>query len=101
MAFTEYRNQSEHAKALRKQAGLYLRKLREGRELTQNDLAKLLGIEYYTFVSQVETGNARVPPENIIKWAQALKVEPAELAMNLLKFYDPHTHQALHHKRKG
>ena len=101
MAYTEYRNNSEHAKHLRKQAGKYLKTLRESRDLTQNDLAKLLGLDYYTFISQVENGFARVPPENIAKWAQALRVDVAEFAMNLLKFYDPFMHAALNTKKKG
>lgn len=99
MAYTEYRNTTEHAKLLRKQAGKYIRSLRESRDLTQNDLAKLLGLDYYTFVSQVETGHARVPPESIAEWAQALRVPVAEFAMNLLKFYDPFMYQALTNKK--
>lgn len=71
MAFTKNPNthQGAYALTLRKRAGAYLKGLRQDQKLTQSDMAKLLGIEYYTFVSQVETGLVRVPPEQLERWA--------------------------------
>ncbi len=38
---------------LRREAGRYIRSLREGRGLSQRQLADLIGTEYYTFISQL------------------------------------------------
>lgn len=97
MAYTEYRvtKQGEHAKVLRKRAGAYLKGLREDAKLTQADLAKRLGLEYYTFISQIETGLTRLPPEHYTEFAKAVNVPVEELVKNLLKYYDPLTHAAL------
>ena len=50
---------------LRREAGLWLRELRERRGLSQRQLASHLGAEYYTFISQLETGRGRIPPIGI------------------------------------
>ncbi len=100
MAFTEYAKDTELAKKLRKQAGLYVKGLRQDAGLTQNELAKRLGLDYYTFISQVENGFNRVPPDKMHDWAKALKVDPQEFARRLLGFYDPHMYQALFGKSK-
>lgn len=100
MAFTEYKNQTELAKKLRKQAGAYIKGLRSDAGLTQNELARRLNLDYYTFISQVENGFNRVPPETMGDWARALKVDPQEFARKLLSFYDPHTFKALFEKTK-
>lgn len=101
MAFTEYSNQGAKAKELRRKAGRYVRDLREQAGLTQNQLAQALGLDYYTFISQVETGMTRVPPDKMRMWANALKVDAAEFAKNLLACYDPHTFDVLFNLRKG
>jgi DNA-binding XRE family transcriptional regulator len=69
MAFTKNptTEQGAYALLLRKRAGAYLKGLRNEQKLTQTDLAKRLGLEYYTFISQVETGLVRVPPEQMTK----------------------------------
>ena len=97
MAFTEYRvtKQGEQAKVLRKRAGAYLKGLRVDAKLTQADLAKRLGLEYYTFISQIETGLTRLPPEHYPAYAKAVGVELEGLTKDLLKFYDPLTYAAL------
>lgn len=95
MAFTEYKNGDAAAKALRKKAGKYIKDLRKGRDLTQSGLSKLLRLEYYTFISQVENGFARVPPESYRDWANALGVDVSEFAKKLLSYYDPHTYGAI------
>src|SRR5260221_11590047 len=80
---------------LRRSAGHWLKELREKRGLSQRQLAKLVGAEYYTFVSQLATGRGRIPPDRYRQWAEALAVEPAEFVRPLLKYYDPVTHGIL------
>ena len=80
---------------LRRIAGTWLRELREKRGLSQRQLAKLVGAEYYTFVSQLETGRGRIPPDRYRRWAETLQVEPAEFVRTLMKYYDPVTFSIL------
>ena len=97
MAYTKYRKDKVDARKKRIEAGAYVKGLREALEprVTQRELAVTLKNAYFTFVSQVETGAARVPPEELINWAKALKVDPAEFAKKLLSCYDPHTYKAI------
>lgn len=74
---------------LRQEAGRWLRSLREAAGFSQRDLAKAVGIDYYTFISQIESGRGRVPPAQTRAWAAALKVSPRDLAIQLMRFYDP------------
>ncbi len=76
---------------LRRTAGLWLRELREARSLSQRQLANLVGAEYYTFISQLESGRGRIPPDRYREWASALGVEPAEFVRRLMRYYDPVT----------
>tara|TARA_Y100000593_G_scaffold33985_1_gene66703 strand:- start:580 stop:882 length:303 start_codon:yes stop_codon:yes gene_type:complete len=100
MAYTKYAVNSEAAKLHRKEAGSQVRQWRLDQDLTQRDLAQKLGLDYYTFVSQVETGAARVPPEAIADWAKALNKDVRAFAKFLLRHYDPHTYAALFHEQK-
>lgn len=59
-----------------------LRKLREARKLTQQEVAKLLDIDHTT-VSRHESGSRGLGPEDIQKYARLYKVESWEL------FIDP------------
>ena len=97
MAYTKYRVDKVGARKKRIEAGAYIKNLRLAHEpkMTQRELADKLKLAYYTFISQVETGAARVPPEDLIEWARALKVDPAEFAKKLLSYYDPHTYKAI------
>jgi transcriptional regulator with XRE-family HTH domain len=63
--------------------------------LSQRELSDLLGLEYYTFVSQLETGRGRIPPDRYEDWARALKVDTREFVRTLLRYYDPVTHRLL------
>jgi transcriptional regulator with XRE-family HTH domain len=76
-------------------AGSWLKRLREARGLSQRDLAKLVGAEYYTFISQLETGRGRIPPDRYCDWAEALGVSPKEFVRTLMRFYDPVTYAIL------
>jgi transcriptional regulator with XRE-family HTH domain len=80
---------------LRREGGKWLREQREKAGLSQRQLADLVGAEYYTFVSQLETGRGRIPPDRYAVWAEALKVEPREFVREIMRFYDPVTHAIL------
>jgi len=84
------RSQTEWSSAmeLRKPAGLWLRKLRENCGLSQRQLAAKVGAEYYTIISQLETGRGRIPPDRYLVWASALNVEPLEFVRTLMSYYD-------------
>jgi transcriptional regulator with XRE-family HTH domain len=76
-------------KLLRQQAGRWLKAARENAGLTQAELAERVGLRYYTFVSQVESGLGRLPIETQGAWAEAVGVQPGELARILLRYYEP------------
>lgn len=80
---------------LRRAAGRWLKELRESRGLSQRNLAVRVGAEYYTFVSQLEAGRGRIPPDRYLSWAEALGVEPRTFVRTLLQYYDPVTYQIL------
>jgi transcriptional regulator with XRE-family HTH domain len=84
------------AKLRRKQAGSWLKDLRGRAGLSQIQLAKILGLKYYTFVSQVENGFGRVPIESMEAWANALGVNPSHFAKHLIQFYEPELHRLLY-----
>ena len=92
---TQYRVNTEDAKILRRRAGSYLRGLRTDAGLTQQQVAKALGWDYYTMVSQIERGISRLPPEDMASYATTLGVDLAKMAKDLLEFYDPHMHAAM------
>ncbi|MDR7037651.1 MULTISPECIES: helix-turn-helix domain-containing protein [Methylobacterium] len=86
---------SEEVQELRREGGRFLKDLREARGLSQRQLATLVGAEYYTFISQLETGRGRIPPDRYRAWADALGVEPRHFVQTLMRFYDPLTHEIL------
>lgn len=95
MAGNEGRLSKEEADQNRKAAGAYIRELRLQRGLTQKELSKLLELEHYTMISGVENGNNRVPPEALVSWAKALRVNPREFARRLLSHYEPRYFEAI------
>jgi len=80
---------------LRVAGGLWLRELREKAHLSQRDLARETKIGYYTFISQLENGRGRLPPDRYEIWANALKLDPKEFTRELMRYYDPITHRIL------
>jgi ribosome-binding protein aMBF1 (putative translation factor) len=82
-------------KKLRNDAGLWLRRLREKRGLSQRELAKKVGAEYYTLISQLEHGCGRIPPEDYLIWAKALAVAPGPFVRRLMSYYDPVTYDII------
>jgi transcriptional regulator with XRE-family HTH domain len=75
--------QSQRAQLLRKEAGHWLRELREKRGLSQRELADKVGAAVYTLISQLEHGRGSIPADQYLVWAQALGIEPDELARRL------------------
>lgn len=86
---------SDEVQELRREGGRYVRELREAKGLSQRQLAALIGVEFYTFVSQIETGRGRIPPDSYRIWADALGVDVREFVQTLMQFYDPVTHGIL------
>ena len=80
---------------MRREAGRWLHELREQAGLSQRELAARVGTEYYTFVSQLENGRGRIPPDRLLVWARALNVEPREFVKTLMRYYDPVTFDIL------
>lgn len=80
---------------LRQEAGRWLRSRREAVGLSQRELAKAVGIEYYTFISQIESGRGRVPPAQTKAWAQALDIPTRQFAIELLRYYDPLSYELI------
>jgi transcriptional regulator with XRE-family HTH domain len=82
-------------KVLRQEAGRWLKAARERAGLTQAQLSDEVGLRYYTFVSQVESGVGRLPIETQAAWARALRLDEAEFARTLLAYYEPELHRLL------
>jgi transcriptional regulator with XRE-family HTH domain len=80
---------------LRREGGRWLKDLRESAGLSQRQLAGRVGADYYTFISQLETGRGRIPPDRYRDWAKALGVGEKTFVRDLLQFYDPITFSIL------
>jgi transcriptional regulator with XRE-family HTH domain len=85
----------KRTQSLRREAGAWLRELREKKGLSQRELATLVGAEYYTFISQLETGRGRLPPDRYRDWARALGINPKPFVKRLMRYCDPVTHEIL------
>lgn len=80
---------------LRADLGAWLKSLREDRGLSQRELATELSLDYYTFISQLETGRGKIPPSRYLDWAVALKQNPRSFVKKLMSHYDPSTYDIL------
>lgn len=89
------RRSSKLTQKLRSKAGSWLRELREKRGLSQRELAQKVGAEYYTFISQLEHGRGRIPPDRYLVWAHALGVQPRDFVQGLMCYYDPVTYNII------
>jgi transcriptional regulator with XRE-family HTH domain len=89
------RRSAKLTQSLRRKAGRWLRALRERRGLSQRELAKKVGAEYYTFISQLEHGRGRIPPDRYLVWADALGIQPREFVLGLMPYYDPVTYDVI------
>ncbi|SMO80085.1 Helix-turn-helix domain-containing protein [Thalassovita litoralis] len=90
-----HKTSPEELKEQRVALGTWMRELREDRGLSQRDLADLLSLDYYTFISQLENGRGKIPTHRYAEWAAALGQDPKVFVKNLLKHYDPMTYQIL------
>jgi transcriptional regulator with XRE-family HTH domain len=88
-------SRDDTTQALRKEAGTWLRGLREAAGLSQRDLSDKVGFDYYTFISQIEAGRGKVPPERYEAYAKALGVAPRDFVKTLLRYYNPLTFDIL------
>ena len=85
----------EESKEQRTALGHWLKALREERGLSQRDLADLLSLDYYTFISQLENGRGKIPAHRYVEWSIALGQEPRSFVKTLLTSYEPSTYQIL------
>jgi transcriptional regulator with XRE-family HTH domain len=72
----------------RQEFGRILASLRHAAQLTQHDLAKLVGQKYFTMISQVEAGRVRVPPNDTELWARVLGVDTQSFAKECVRYYE-------------
>jgi transcriptional regulator with XRE-family HTH domain len=86
---------------LRKEAGHWLKELRETKGFSQRQLAEKVGGDYYTFISQLEAGRGRIPPDRYAVWAKALGINPRLFVQRLLRYYDPATYAILFGHSEG
>ncbi|MBV9243067.1 MAG: transcriptional regulator [Acidobacteria bacterium] len=87
--------QTDNIKELRRQGGKWLKGLREAAGLSQSELAERLEMSVYTFISQIENGRGRIPPDRYETWARVLNVPVVVFVRKLLSFYDPNTYRIL------
>ena len=75
-------------KERRKAFGQRMKLVRLGRDMTQMDMAVATGQTYFTFISQIENGIAKIPTKDIELWAEALGVDTPDFAKSYLKATD-------------
>ena len=85
----------EESKEHRLAIGLWLRELREEQGLSQRDLSEMLGLDYYTFISQLENGRGKIPSNRYREWAHALGQDSKTFVLKLLMHYDPVSYEIL------
>jgi len=95
------RRSSADVQDLRREGGRWLKDRRESVGLSQRELADLVGAEYYSFISQLETGRGRIPPDRYEAWAKALKIPVDSFVRETMQFYDPITYQILFAGKHG
>ena len=79
----------ERARGHRLILGSWLREMREKRGMSQRELSDAIGLDYYTFISQLENGRGRIPSSRYRDWANALGQDPKLFVRKLLMHYDP------------
>jgi transcriptional regulator with XRE-family HTH domain len=94
-------SQKQRKQLLRKQAGRWLRQLREKRCISQRELADKVGAEFYTLISQLEHGRGVIPQDRYLVWAKALEIAPGEFIQRLTSYYSPEAYKIVfrHHAR--
>jgi transcriptional regulator with XRE-family HTH domain len=66
--------------------GKMIRKYREDKDLTQADLAKMLGYKYGNFIGMLESGSSVFPLSNgkWLEYAKAIEADPTEFLIAAL-----------------
>ena len=82
-------------KERRKEFGQRMKAVRLGRDMTQMDMAIATGQAYFTFISQIENGVAKVPSRDVALWAAALDLNVADFAKSYLKACDENLFNAI------
>lgn len=85
----------------RAELGVWLKSLREAHGLSQRQLADKLSLDYYTFISQLETGRGKIPSSRYLDWAKALDQNPKEFMKTLLSCYEPEAYNILFSSSSG
>lgn len=80
---------------MRKRWGKLLQSYREETGVTQRDLAVALDIDYYTMISQIERGLAKIPTQDLPTWARVLQKPLKDFAMEYLYWTEPYIFAAL------
>lgn len=101
MTSTENKRLNPETLLLRKKAGTVLKHWRLAAGLTQRAMAFRVGERFYTFISQIENGAAKVPAASYSTWAEVLGVRPDFFARRLLEYYDPHSFRMLYESAQG
>lgn len=86
---------ADSTRAARLEMGQWLKSLREDKGMSQRELASALDLEYYTFISQLENGRGKIPPQRYRSWAEALDLSPKEFVTTLMSYSDPVTYDIL------
>lgn len=63
--------------------------------MTQMDMALATDQTYFTFISAVENGKAKLPTKDIKLWADALQLDSQILAKAFLQAYDTDLYRVL------
>lgn len=92
--------EQKEAAQLRCEMGSWLKQLREKKGMSQRDLANALGLDYYTFISQLENGRGKIPKDRYRDWANALDQDVCEFVKTLLSYYDPISYAILFEERR-
>ncbi|GJE41345.1 helix-turn-helix domain-containing protein [Methylobacterium soli] len=77
--------------ALRRLGGRFIKELREDRGFSQATFMKAVGYSIKQYISQIETGRARIAPDQMRNWADVLRVNHRDFALMMMRFYDPET----------
>ena len=95
MIESHHKSRPEESREHRLILGAWLRDLREARGLSQRELSEVLGLDYYTFISQLENGRGKIPSSRYRDWANALGQDPRMFVRKLLMHYDPVSYDIL------
>jgi transcriptional regulator with XRE-family HTH domain len=78
---------------IRKVTGAWLREKRERAGFSQRVLAEKVGFDYYTFISQIETGRGKIPSDKYAVYADALGIPRREFGIEMLRSTDPELYE--------